>query len=32
VGVMVDEGKVRVEKFNGKKFQSWKMQMEEYLY
>ena len=28
---MVDEGK-KVEKFNGKNFQIWKIQMEDYLY
>ena len=32
VGVMADEGKVRVDRFNGKNFQLWKMQMEDYLY
>ena len=32
VGVMVDEGKLRVDRFNGKKLQLWKMQMEDYLY
>ena len=29
---MIDEGKVRVDKFNGQNFQLWKMQMEDYLY
>ena len=29
---MVDEAKLRVDKFNGKKIQLWKMQMEDYLY
>ena len=29
---MVDKGKLRVEKFNGQKFQLWKMQMGGYLY
>jgi len=29
---MVEEGKFRVEKFNGQNFQLWKMQMEDYLY
>ena len=29
---MEDEGKLRVDNFNGKKFQLWKMQMEDYLY
>ena len=29
---MVDKGKLKVEKFNGKNFQLWKMQMEDYLY
>ena len=32
VGVMADEGKLRVDSFNGKNFQLWKMQMEDYLY
>ena len=32
VGVMADEGKLRVDRFNGKNFQLWKMQMEDYLY
>ena len=29
---MADDGKFRVEKFNGKKFPLWKMKMEDYLY
>ena len=29
---MVEEGKFRVEKFNGQNYQLWKMQMEDYLY
>ncbi|KAH9321911.1 hypothetical protein KI387_016550, partial [Taxus chinensis] len=29
---MEDEGRSRVEKFNGKNFGLWKMQMEDYLY
>ena len=29
---MEEEGKFRVEKFNGQKYQLWKMQMEDYLY
>ena len=29
---MTDEGKLRVDKFNGQNFQLWKMQMEDYLY
>ena len=29
---MVDEGNLRVDKFNGQNFQLWKMQMEDYLY
>ena len=32
VGAMVEDGKFRVEKFNGQKFPLWKMQMEDYLY
>ena len=32
VGAMADEGKLRVDKFNGQNFQLWKMQMEDYLY
>ena len=32
VGAMADEGKLRVDKFNVQNFQSWKMQMENYLY
>ena len=27
-----DDGKMRVDRFNGKNFQLWKMQMEDYLY
>ena len=29
---MEDEGKLKVEKFNGQNFQLWKMQMEDYFY
>ena len=29
---MVEEEKFRVEKFNGRNYQLWKMQMEDYLY
>ena len=29
---MSEDGKFRVEKFNGQKYQLWKMQMEDYLY
>ena len=32
VGAMVEEGKFRVEKFNGQNYQLWKMQMKYYLY
>ena len=32
VGAMVDEGKLKIEKFNGKNFQLWKMQMDDYPY
>ena len=32
VGAMADEGKLRVDSFNGKKFHLWNMQMEDYLY
>jgi len=32
VGAMVEDGKFRVEKFNGQNFLLWKMQMEYYLY
>jgi hypothetical protein len=32
VGAMSEDGKFRVEKFNGQKYQLWKMQMEDYLY
>ena len=32
VEVMVDEGKLSVDRFNGQNFQLWKMQMEDYLY
>ena len=32
VGAMADEGKLRVDRFNGQNFQLWKMQMEDYLY
>jgi hypothetical protein len=29
---MEEDGKFRVEKFNGQKYKLWKMQMEDYLY
>ena len=29
---MAEDGKFRVEKFNGQNYQLWKMQMEDYLY
>ncbi|MCO5594022.1 hypothetical protein L7F22_048041 [Adiantum nelumboides] len=29
---MVDKGKLKIEKFNGKNYQHWKMQIEDYLY
>ena len=29
---MENEGKLRVDRFNGQNFQLWKMQMEDYLY
>ena len=29
---MADEGKPRVDRFNGQNFQLWKMRMEDYLY
>ena len=29
---MAEEGKFRVEKFNGQNYQLWKMKMEDYLY
>ena len=29
---MEEDGKFRVEEFNGQKYQLWKMQMEDYLY
>jgi hypothetical protein len=29
---MSEDGKFRVEKFNGQNYQLWKMQMEDYLY
>ena len=32
VGAMADEGKLRVDRFNGQNLQLWKMQMEDYLY
>jgi hypothetical protein len=32
VGEMEEDGKFRVEKFNGQNYQLWKMQMEDYLY
>jgi hypothetical protein len=32
VGAMEEDGKFRVEKFNGQNYQLWKMQMEDYLY
>jgi hypothetical protein len=32
VGAMSEDGKFRVEKFNGQNYQLWKMQIEDYLY
>ena len=32
VGTMEEEGKFRVDKFNGQNYQLWKMQMEDYMY
>jgi hypothetical protein len=32
VGAMAEDGKFRVEKFNGQNYKLWKMQMEDYLY
>jgi len=32
VGEMAEEGRFRVDKFNGQNYQLWKMQMEDYLY
>ena len=32
VGEMEEEGKLKVEKFNGQNYQLWKMKMEDYLY
>jgi hypothetical protein len=32
VGAMAEDGKFRVEKFNGQNYQLWKMHMEDYLY
>jgi hypothetical protein len=32
VGEMAEDGKFRVEKFNGQNYQLWKMQMEDYFY
>ena len=32
VGAMEEEGNFGVEKFNGQKYQLWKMKMEDYLY
>jgi hypothetical protein len=32
VGEMEEDGKFKVEKFNGQNHQLWKMQMEDYLY
>jgi hypothetical protein len=32
VGAMAEDGKFRVEKFNGQNYQLWKIQMEDYLY
>jgi hypothetical protein len=32
VGEMAEDGKFRVDKFNGQNYQLWKMQMEDYLY
>jgi hypothetical protein len=32
VGAMAEDGKFRVEKFDGQNYQLWKMKMEDYLY
>ena len=32
MGAISEDGKFRVEKFNGQNYQLWKMQMEDYLY
>jgi hypothetical protein len=32
VGAMGEDGKFKVEKFNGQNYQLWNMKMEEYLY
>ena len=32
VGAMAEDGKFRVQKFNGQNFPLWEMQMEDYLY
>jgi hypothetical protein len=32
VGEMAEDGKFRVDKFNGKNYQLWNMHMEDYLY
>ena len=32
VGAMVEDGRFRVEKFKGQKYQLWKMKMEYYMY
>ena len=32
VGAMAKDGKLRVDRFNGKNFYLWKMQMKDYLY
>ena len=32
VGAMAEEGKVRIDKFDGRGFGFWKMQIEDYLY
>jgi hypothetical protein len=32
VGAMLEDGKFRVDKFNGQNYQLWKMYMEDYLY
>ncbi|MCO5576614.1 hypothetical protein L7F22_030429 [Adiantum nelumboides] len=32
VGIMAEEGKLKIEKSNGKNYQHWKMQIEDYVY
>ena len=32
VGALAEDGRFRVEKFNGQNFSLWKMQMEDYMY